>query len=221
MSNYNIYQAVGIGLLLLSGCTVNNTTNPSKTTPTSAQGLSPTEVALQYLNALPPSVGGTYKCKNMVHSVNSLRHLGAERAISVLSDYLQTGHDFEKERNVTCICRLLFVSPPGGWGKPSFGQPFPFDMDQTAIPRFPTFPLVVVDSVPFMIVEGYLASGILREGTDSIAQCTKLRLRDSDLADSGFVNAARKIIADETFQSLYPRQSERAHMSELLLKQAE
>jgi hypothetical protein len=151
--------------------------------------------------------------------------VGKEKAISLLSDYLKSGDPWEKgvhQRNVALICRLLFVAPGGGWELPKLGNPFGNSKEQPDTSHFPIFPLAIVDGVPFFVIMGYSGTGGSIEGTRSLARCTELRIIDTDFVevDGNFLKAARKLVADEFFQPLHPKQGDLKYMSEFILKQA-
>ena len=102
----------------------------------------------------------SFRCQHAVALVNGLRHLGKERAISLLRQFLkEMNGNNERESAVAFICRLLFIAPEGGWPPVNPGVPSPTFDAQVAAKRFPQFPLAVSDGVPFFLLWAYTNNG--------------------------------------------------------------
>src|ERR1041384_7012003 len=71
--------------------------------------------------------GDSYRCEDMVLAVNCLRHLGKERALTALKDYLRNNDPYAapgEHKKILLVCRLLFTNPQG-WKAPRLGPPIP------------------------------------------------------------------------------------------------
>jgi hypothetical protein len=91
-----------------------------------------------------------------IRIVNALQPLGKERALAAISEYLRVTPGSPYNGSIFLVLRILFDVPdtPGymprvGVGAPEMG---PEPADPRSVPRFP---IVIVDDVPFLVVEGY------------------------------------------------------------------
>ena len=147
-----------------------------------------------------PLDSASYRCDEMIQSVNRLRRLGKEQALKTLTASLK---DRENDVNVMCICRLLFVNT-NGW-KPIDGVDSYREMVYTnVLEYFPLFPMAMSDGVPFLIFQGFFLDGRLVEGSgDDLELCKGFPMIEADLSNTNYVSAAMKLLRSEPFLKLY------------------
>jgi hypothetical protein len=142
----------------------------------------------------------TYSCKEMVESINALRHLGKDQALKVLKSDLKENKD---EIKTMCICRVLFTNT-NGW-KPIAGVDMYREMVHTnVLEQFPLFPMALIDGVPFFIYRGFNFDGRLAEGAgEDLQLCEGFALIPGDLPGGDYKKAAYKLLQSESFLKLY------------------
>jgi hypothetical protein len=178
--------------------------------------------AIALLSKAPAIQGQTYRCGDMVRAVNSLRHLGKERALAVLKNHLRQNDRYasaEQYWKLHLVCRLLFVNPEG-WKYPRLGHAFP-DLDWGVAERLPQFPMVLSQGVPFLLLRGYGMGGYTSDTAEKCVElCEKFPLISADLPEKDFQEAAQELIKNETFQKLYSTPAGRKEATEMILAQA-
>ena len=144
--------------------------------------------------------GTTYRCDEMVQSINRLRHLGKDQAIEALKSDLKEHKD---EIKIMCICRLLFQNT-NGW-KPIAGADMYREMVYTnVLDRFPLFPMALSEGVPFFIFRGYDIGGRLGESaSEDLQLCEGFAIIPADLPEFNYQKAAIKLLQSEPFLKLY------------------
>ena len=158
--------------------------------------------------------GWDYRCDKEVKIVNHLRHLGKEKALKILNEYVEQSD----QNSITLVCWLLFVNPKG-WDNSFFGSPFP-EINQETKKQFPLFPLALSDNVPFLVVEGYSFGG-WRPGPEGLLKkCESLSLITADLSNTNFEAAARTLIQSKAFQQLYKDPKIQQREAKMILGQA-
>jgi hypothetical protein len=173
-----------------------------------------TEQDVAMLKNLPPINGSSYRCGEMVHVVNHLRHLGKERALTVLRDYLASRGDHDK---VHIICRLLFINPKG-WEPPQLGAPQP-DINEAAADEFPLFPIALSERVPFILVDGYSLEGAEELAFGCLDLCKRLEMIKEDYPTTGYELAAEALTRRGSFRQLFQKEDQ-PRMAAMILRQA-
>ncbi len=115
---------------------------------------------LRLLDTTPKLEGDSYDPLPVIQIVNTLQSLGREKALAAIGEYLRVSEPWS-DRGSSLVFRVLFDLPDDidrtkGWiiGVPE--PPGPKNPHQ--IPRFP---IVLVDDVPLMLVEGYTIGSYL------------------------------------------------------------
>lgn len=162
----------------------------------------------------------TYRCKDMVRCVNTLRHAGKTAAFQALQEYTLSDQAFRdplQEEKLIYVCNILFVNPEG-WSRLG-GEP---ETDETIAKSFPLFPVAMSDGVPFILIEGYVIGGFTGiSGTGQVRKCFGLQTIDHDLSTTGFKKAAEDLVESGSFQRLYKNPRDRERMAEEILHQAD
>lgn len=174
------------------------------------------------LKASPCIDGNSYYCGDMIHSVNSLRHLGKEDAIGVLREFLRENgveSDPRQRDKILIVCRMLFVNPDG-WKEPRLGRAVP-EIDRNITEKFPLFPMVITNGIPFLLIKGYNAGGYSSDTPEKCVElCKGFSLIPADLREGDYEEAARELVESENFQKLYPDPEKRKQSVEMILNQA-
>ena len=191
---------------------------PAQTTNSTAQITN----VLVMVQKAPLVDGSTYCCEPMVQVVNGLRHLGKDDALLVLRSYLKDNGGYpgsSKNEKVLLICRLLF-SNPQGWKHPRLGGPDP-EVNLNVADQNPLFPIVLSRGVPFLVILGYNSSGYTSDTADKcVEKCAGFSLVTTDLAETGYEDAARELMLDESFRSLYVDTNVLKHVDKMILDEA-
>jgi len=182
-----------------------------------------TNSPIDFLRNAPAILGNSFRCDQMVLAVNSLRRVGKAHALTVLKEHLrqfqETGEPRQQQK-LLLVCRLLFINPKG-WAPPKLGQPFP-EVDWQVAKEFPLFPLAVSHEVPFLLLRGYGSGGFT---SDTPARCLEIcatfPIRETDLSETGYVEAAKALVGTSALQNLYSDLSSRSIAVEMILEQAE
>jgi len=142
----------------------------------------------------------TYRCDEMVQSINKLRHLERDQALKILKSDLKENRDDVK---IMCICRVLFINT-NGW-KPIAGAEMYKEMVHTnVLEQFPLFPMALSEGVPFFIFRGFDLGGRLAEsGGEDLQLCESFEMIPADLPEFTYQKAALKLIRSEPFLKLY------------------
>ena len=111
---------------------------------------------LELIDAVP-SYNATLEPLALIRAVNALQPLGKARALDVIDEYLRVSSDLDDpgREGVFLVLRVLFdpaVQVPMYVGGPTLAAP----TDPTLLPRFP---LILVDDVPYKLVDGYQLGG--------------------------------------------------------------
>ena len=205
-----------IGLVFFLACT-RTKNHPTDITPTSATDIND---AIKKLEALETQMQ-VYKCESMVSVVNSLRHLGKERALQTMQAYYDKTrpHSYlQDQMNIICVSRTLFVPPPTGWWAPwkDFNVEHhsqivvdTFTVNDAAKSAFPLYPMALSDGVPFLLNEGYTANmdGSLKSAIPDEAQrhldaCRDLFLIPADLPVGAYDQPAKSLLQSSAFRKL-------------------
>jgi hypothetical protein len=165
----------------------------------------------------------SYRCKDMVKCVNTLRHAGKPQALAALTEYTQK-HRFtiepQTDRKLQWVCRLLFINPEG-WPQLGIGATEAETNDSIAR-QYPFFPIAISDRVPFILSNGYPINGLSdQHGYSDVALCRSFSMVAADLPTVGYARAAKKLVQSELFQRLYKDPIEKEIMLEEILNQAE
>jgi hypothetical protein len=166
------------------------------------------------LGAMPPVLGDTYRCTDVVSVVNKLRKQGKEKSLATLRGYLANGGD---NARVLLICRLLFVNPDG-WDRPILGETMPF-IGKDDAKAFPLFPIALSDGVPFLLVRGYQLNGRPESAIKCLNLCDGFAMVKKDYPSAGYEKAARALIQTRSFRQCYDEE-ELSAMAEMVLRQA-
>jgi hypothetical protein len=154
----------------------------------------------------------------MIRVVNHLRHLGKDKALLVLSNYVQEIGPVTPE-NVVLVCRVLFVNT-NGWTIWVPGSPRNA-VNTNAIGKFPLFPIALSQGVPFQLVEGYNRSGFFGNPPAAcVAYCEGLQMISTDLTNANYEGAAQSLIRSKEFRELYKVPSDEAWITFMILRQA-
>jgi hypothetical protein len=176
------------------------------------------DVSNELLNKIPSNSGCNYRCKDMIHVVNHLRHLGKDKALKVLNTYVAEFPPVTPE-NVLLVCRLLFVKT-NGWDILVPGVPEPA-VNTNAFELFPLFPIAISEGIPFELVSGYHGDGFFGNPPKSCVKlCENLSIITSDLSAPNYEAAARELIQSKEFQQLYQNPVDERKMAEMVLLQA-
>jgi hypothetical protein len=174
------------------------------------------------LNNAPPIRGDEFRCDLMVCTVNSLRHLGKDRALTVLRNHLLENDKYaapDQWTKILIVCRLLFINT-NGWQPPRLGQPVP-DVDWKVAGQFPLFPIALSHGVPFLLVRDYDEGGFTSDTADKCVKlCESFPLISADLPDQGFEDAAQDLLKSELFQKLYLTRDSKEGADSMILEQA-
>jgi hypothetical protein len=144
----------------------------------------------------------------LLRAVNALHPLGKEQALKALWAYDRLAHDLSSvdrrkyhvdEYRILPIVHLLFESPIGS--KPGFV----LGAGDVAPPKgeaWPLFPIVLVQDVPFMMVSGYVLSGIPQQAADHLRRDLG-PLRSAPLSPKGTaLEAADELTESEAWKAL-------------------
>lgn len=172
--------------------------------------------AVQMLAKCPPVEAERYRCGDMVQTLNALRRAGKERSLAALREYAHA--DPGSDDKIVVICRLLFVNPQG-WKPPSLGGVEP-PVNQTALKRFPLFPVALPNRVPLLLVKGYRSGGKGETPARCLKRCESLALVENDFPLGGYREAARTLFRTEAFLQLYDEQT-RKEMTDIILRETE
>lgn len=150
-----------------------------------------------------PSYNARLHPLRLVRAVNALHALGRDAALAVLSEYLRVSSHFEDaggREGVFLVLRTLFDPPAdlGVFPHMMVGAPRPpFPPEHRDAPRFP---IVIVDDMPFNVVNGYALAGLAESPEMHLESMRKLgTLRGAPLAPTstpldslrGFVGSAK------------------------------
>src|ERR1044072_1368048 len=105
---------------------------------TSSMGTMAQTSDFELLSSIPSDSGFDFRCENMIHVVNHLRHLGKDKALLVLSNYAEEVGPVTPE-NVVLICRVLFVNT-NSWSIKVLGSPRNV-VNTNVVGKFPVFPI--------------------------------------------------------------------------------
>jgi len=118
---------------------------------------------LRLLDTGPVLNSISYDPLPVIRIVNTLQPLGKEKALAVIGEYLRLSDEWSlasPRDGLFLVLRALFDLPgdidpgrAGGFGAPS--PPGPKDPQ-----LIPTFPIVVVDGIPLMLIRGYTLGGV-------------------------------------------------------------
>jgi hypothetical protein len=162
-----------------------------------------------------PSISGhSYRCGEMIHTVNHLRRLGKDRSLAALRAYLAVDGEHDK---VVVICRLLFVNPKG-WETPVLGESVPC-VNNKALAHFPLFPIGLANGMPFLLVEGYRRGGRAESALACVKLCEGFSLVKDDYPLIDLEKAARSLTQTDAFRQLYD-EADMQRMSDMILCQA-
>jgi hypothetical protein len=164
-----------------------------------------------------------YRCRTMIAAVNCLRRLGKDGALKTLDEYNRKTNthdqDFLSQMNVICICRVLFVPPEGGWDEPwsAFNQKRGITLvrqDMGIEPqdrkRFPLYPMVLSNGIPFVLNMGYYANvqgppvTFPDEAKETLDRCRDLKLIPSDLSTVDYDQAVVDLLTRNDFKTAAP-----------------
>lgn len=162
----------------------------------------------------------TYRCKDMVSCVNTLRQAGKVRALQALHQQIlnnSQNYDPLQDKKLIYVCQILFVNLEG-WS-PLGGEP---KTDERIAKSFPLFPIAMSDGVPFLLIDGRVINGVPSvSGAGQVRKCEGLQIIDHDLPTTGFKKAAQDLIQSELFQKLYKDPREKDRMAQEILNQAD
>jgi hypothetical protein len=162
----------------------------------------------------------TYRCKDMVPCVNTLRRAGKIGALQAMQQYVQihkqSGNPLQ-EQMLIYVCQILFINPEG-WAQLG-GDP---ETDESIAKSFPIFPIAMSDGVPFLLIEGHVIDGVpATSATEQLRKCEDLQVIGRDLPTKDFKKAAQDLIHTELFQNLYKNPHDRDRMAQEILNQAD
>jgi hypothetical protein len=167
-------------------------------------------------------VGWDYQPNKLVRTVNALRALGKDEALSLLRSYFAADpFDLSRDEDVQIICRFLFVNPDG-WKRPTLGAPVPEARPEEE-DHFPQFPIVLSDGIPFLLATGYRVGGGGPKSWALLIECQQLQLTDKDMriADRDQAKvAAESLVASDGFKRLYRDDEQTAMARSIVLAQA-
>lgn len=104
----------------------------------------------------------------IIAAVNELQPLGKQQALAQIDAYLQQHDTAHDGPGIFWLLRVLFDLPQGQrfpsvrLGQPTLAPP----ADADALPRFP---IMLVNDVPLLVVQGYTLSGFPEPITDHVA----------------------------------------------------
>jgi hypothetical protein len=95
------------------------------------------------------------------------------------------------------------------------------DLNWDYAKRYPEFPIVLSDGVPFFVIRGYQSGGYTGDTAEKcIEQCEHFSIVTNDLRTEARDEAARDLIATEGFKRLYNNSDDVKPMSEMISAQA-
>jgi hypothetical protein len=118
---------------------------------------------LRLIDKAPEANGNFYNPRTIIRIVNRLQPLGKEKALAAICEYVRvasTWHSEARDSGLFLVLRVLFDVPadPGYLPPVIFGYPSPWG--QPTDPKImPRFPILLVDDVPLLLVEGYHLGG--------------------------------------------------------------
>jgi hypothetical protein len=125
---------------------------------------------LELVDAVP-SYNAVLEPLSLIRAVNALLPLGKTRALEVVDEYLRVSSSLDDpgREGVFLLMRVLFDPPvqvPMMVGGPTLSPP----ADPKALPRFP---LILVDDVPYKLVNGYMLGGHPQDPESDVAAFRK------------------------------------------------
>ncbi len=186
----------------------------------------------------------------LTEAVNRLHSLGKTEALRVLKVYydlaaerddhmiglpnrpplprneLRFKYDLDEQR-IFLILRLLFVPKDATTSKMPhmiIGSPGP-PFDKSFLYEWPLFPLVLVNGIPFLMIEGYMLAGVAESPLVHLEYCNKeCVLRSEPLGPlTNAVGAVKQLVESESWKNLFTGQPSelKARYRQLLQSQAE
>jgi len=141
----------------------------------------------------------------------------------------------QRELNVVYVCRLLFIAPEGEWEEPwgsynrnALKEIVHQDSGFVASERgkFPLYPVLLVDGVPFVVNMGYFVSWqgpaqptLPNEARTTLDKCRSLDLIRRDLPSTGFGPAALSLLNQIDKKSIKLADEDTAMFRYLILKE--
>ena len=100
-----------------------------------------------------------YNPADIVRAVNMLRPLGKEKALKRVDSYLESRDKSEHPKGLFWVLRVLFdVTEKRGFPPVVLGTPdIPAPSNPAILPRYP---IVMTQSIPFLVVRGYTLRGL-------------------------------------------------------------
>jgi hypothetical protein len=89
--------------------------------------------------------------------------------------------------------------------------------------KYPLFPLALMDGVPFLLVQDYQLSGASEPGASALKLCDKCEIITNalpQLQESGYRQAASRLVRSDLFRRLYKDTNDLAAMTDMVMQQA-
>jgi len=165
-----------------------------------------------------PSLDGyDYHCSDMIHTVNAMRAIGKGRALNAMREYLALKGEPGQQR-IVLICLLLFADTNRVLHMTALGDPSP-KLDLEIADKYPVFPLVIHDGVPFLAVQGYMLGGLINLHR-VLNECERLDIIKRDIENGDPTRAAKRLIKEPQWRRLFLNSDDWEDMNNIVIAQA-
>ena len=104
----------------------------------------------------------------VIEAVNALQPLGKDKALEEIESYLAATPPGEDQFGLFWVLRVLFDVPEAqGFPEVRIGQPSIPPPDDSA--QLPRYPIVIIQDVPLLAIQGYFVGGFPQPVADHIA----------------------------------------------------
>lgn len=130
-------------------------------------------IPFRYINGCPTITGNDYSPSALLQSANKLLSLGDAKAYRVLRSCASwKGYDLPSDERVILLCRMLYVPRRGAYLRPPrLGVPVYLPQESMPHEKWPHFPLVFSEGIPFLLIDGYAVYGIPESSRKYLEYC--------------------------------------------------
>lgn len=103
-----------------------------------------------------------------IRIVNAPQPLGKERALAAISEFLRVSANHEAQEGIFFVLRVLFdvPNPPAHMPQMLIGAMAP--LEPTDMRICPRFPVIIVDDVPFSVLDGLMLGGVAQNPAEHV-----------------------------------------------------